>query len=220
MKPSTRILTAAAALAMVPMYAFPIWRINLIAPQYPEGIGMYIHIDSIGGIKEHDLENINQLNHYIGMRVIDPLAIPELRWMPWIVGVLLAFGLLAALVNSRKALVAWVASFAVAAVAGLADFWKWSYDYGHNLDWEHAIIKVPGMVYQPPLIGVKQILNFRASSWPDIGGVAAFLAMALAIAALVVEFRGWRQRTTPARAKKPSAPARRRTHPAPARAAG
>jgi len=207
-KRSTRILTAASALVLAPMYAFPIWRINLIAPQYPEGIGMYIHIDSIGGIKEHDLENINQLNHYIGMRVIDPLAIPELRWMPWILGALLALGLLTALANSRKALVAWVASFAVAATAGLVDFWKWSYDYGHNLDWEHAIIKVPGMVYQPPLIGVKQILNFRASSWPDVGGLAAFLAMALALAALVVEFRRRGGRIAPERSRvaTPAAP--------------
>jgi copper chaperone NosL len=213
-KPSTRILTTAAALMLAPMYAFPIWRINLIAPQYPEGIGMYIHIDSIGGVKEHDLENINQLNHYIGMRVIDPLSIPELRWMPWILGALLAFGLLAAVVSSRKVLVAWVASFAVAAGAGFADFWKWSYDYGHNLDWEHAIIKVPGMVYQPPLIGVKQILNFRASSWPDVGGVAAFLAMALAIAAVVVEFRGRRGRNVPVRSTSPAA-ASGRARPAP-----
>jgi len=212
-KRSSRILTAAAALMLVPMYAFPLWRINLIAPQYPEGIGMYIHIDSIGGIKEHDLENINQLNHYIGLRTIDPLAIPELRWMPWILGALLALGLLTALLNSRKMLIAWVASFAVASVAGLADFWKWSYDYGHNLDWDHAIIKVPGMVYQPPLIGVKQILNFRASSWPDVGGVAAFLAMTLALAALVVELRGRGGRGAPERSPD-TTPAAPRSRPA------
>ena len=39
------------------------------------------------------------------------------------------------------------------APSGLIDFWRWAYDYGHNLDSEHAIIKIPGMTYQPPLIG-------------------------------------------------------------------
>jgi copper chaperone NosL len=51
----------------------------------------------------------------------------------------------------------------------MVDFYKWEYDYGHNLD-PHAAIKVPGMSYQPPLIGYKQLLNFGAYSIPDIGG--------------------------------------------------
>ncbi|HEX7069478.1 MAG TPA: hypothetical protein VF190_01680, partial [Rhodothermales bacterium] len=59
----------------------------------------------------------------------------------------------------------------------------------HNLDVERAIIKVPGMTYQPPLIGVKQLLNIRASSWPWIGGWAAFLSMGLAMCVSWTELR-------------------------------
>ena len=59
----------------------------------------------------------------------------------------------------------------------------------HHLDFEHAIIKIPGMNYQPPLIGVKQLLNFTAVSWPDIGGWIAFVALALAMAAVVIVMR-------------------------------
>ena len=51
----------------------------------------------------------------------------------------------------------------------MADFWKWEYNYGHNLSTD-APIQVPGMSYQPPLIGYKQLLNFGAYSIPDIGG--------------------------------------------------
>jgi copper chaperone NosL len=189
MAKASRILVVLAALALLPMYAFPIWRISLIAPQYPEGLGMYIRIADVEGVKEHDLTNINELNHYIGMKVIDPAMIPELRWMPYIVGALVAGGLLVAVLGRRKALVGWVATFVAVSAAGLADFWRWNYDYGHNLDMEHAIIKVPGMIYQPPVIGVKQILNFRAASWPHVGGVAAFVAMALAVLALWLAYR-------------------------------
>ena len=51
-------------------------------------------------------------------------------------------------------------------MAGLIDFWKWEYDYGHDLDTVNAIIKIPGMSYQPPVIGSRQLLNFTATSWP------------------------------------------------------
>ena len=51
----------------------------------------------------------------------------------------------------------------------MVDFWKWEYNYGHTLNPDAAII-VPGMSYQPPLIGFKQLLNFGAYSIPDIGG--------------------------------------------------
>lgn len=54
------------------------------------------------------------------------------------------------------------------------DFWLWEYDYGHNLD-PHAIIKIEGMSYQPPLFGTEQLLNFTASSYPAIG--FAFIAL-------------------------------------------
>jgi copper chaperone NosL len=49
------------------------------------------------------------------------------------------------------------------------DFYRWNYEYGHNLD-PNAAIVVPGMAYQPPLIGYKQLLNFGAYSIPDISG--------------------------------------------------
>ncbi|MEO7217310.1 MAG: hypothetical protein ABI026_03885, partial [Gemmatimonadaceae bacterium] len=129
------------------------------------------------------------LNHYIGMKHITPSAIPELRYMPWIVGALIVFGLIAAIVGRRKLLIAWLATFLVAGVAGLADFWRWEYDYGHNIDFEHAIIKIPGMNYQPPLIGVKQLLNFTAVSWPDIGAWIALSAVGLVVIALIVTLR-------------------------------
>ena len=80
-------------------------------------------------------------------------------------------------------LVGWLASFAIAGAAGMAEFYMWSYDYGHNLA-DDAVIKVPGMSYQPPLIGSKQLLNFTADSWPAAGSWLAFAAFALGIIAL------------------------------------
>jgi hypothetical protein len=194
----SRILAAVSGFLLAGVFAFPLWRIGLIAPQYPEGLGMVIGIRTVRGAADQDLNNINELNHYIGMKIIDPAAIPELRWFPWIAGALVAGLLIAAAWGRRGFLYAWVAAFAVAAAAGMWDFWRWTWDYGHNLDMEHAIIKVPGAIYQPPIFGTRQILNFTASSWPGIGGWLAFLAFAVAAAAV---WTAWRERpaSTPRR---------------------
>ena len=75
------------------------------------------------------------------------------------------------------------------AAIGLADFYKWEYDYGHDLDTENAIIKIPGMNYQPPRIGSKQLLNFRATSLPAAGGIALVVSLALGVAAVITDWR-------------------------------
>jgi len=51
------------------------------------------------------------------------------------------------------------------------------------------------MNYQPPLMGVKQLLNFTAVSWPDAGGWLAFVAFALATLAVVTVYRSAACRT-------------------------
>ncbi len=188
MTKQSRILLIIAVLALGTMYVFPIWKINLDAPQYPEGIGMYIRINTIHGIKPNDLDNINGLNHYIGMKRIEPDSITELKVMPWIIGFLMAFGLLAAWAGKPWMLYTWTAVFLIVAVVGLVDFYLWEYDYGHNLN-PHAAIKVPGMSYQPPLLGSKQLLNFTAHSWPAFGGWMAFLALALGLTASYLEIK-------------------------------
>jgi hypothetical protein len=183
----SRLLVAIAALALGLVYVQPLWKIALEAPQYPEGIGMQIWVNDIRGEKPNDLQNINGLNHYIGMKTIEPDSIPELRIMPWVIGALMLSGLLVALVGNRKLLYVWVVLFIVVATAGMVDFYLWEYDYGHNLD-PTAAIKIPGMSYQPPLIGSKPLLNFVASSWPGPGGWAAVFSAALGVFVASTEF--------------------------------
>jgi len=185
----SRVLILVASLALGLTYVLPIWTIKLEAPQYPEGLGMMIRINTIEGVKEHDLSNINNLNHYIGMKRIVPESIPELDIMPVIVGILMVTGLLVALVGRKRLLYAWTIGFLAISAVGLADFWKWEYDYGHDLDEETAIIKIPGMSYQPPLIGSRDILNFTAHSWPASGGIIAILAAMSAVVASAAEWR-------------------------------
>ncbi|MGE5688292.1 MAG: hypothetical protein ACM34D_12460 [Gemmatimonadota bacterium] len=201
---SSRVLVAVAALLFAAAYVLPLWRIDLVAPQYPEGLGLRIWAHQIIGGRPQDLNSINNLNHYIGMRRIEPDDIPELRLMPWLIGAMIAGGLVTALAGRRWLLVGWVTAVTAGAAVGLADFWKWGYDYGHHLDPE-AAIKIPGMTYQPPLIGTKQLLNFYATSWPDVAGWLAIAAVLLGFGVMVRELR--RGRTVRASRPAPARPA-------------
>lgn len=165
LRPVSRLIIALSALLMVSAYFVPLWQILMWAPQYPEGLEMKIWINTISG----DVKIISALNHYIGMKHIEVSMFPEFTYMIYIVGFLIAFGLLTTLVNKRFFLWMYAMLILSTGAAALIDFYLWGYDYGHNLD-PTAPIVVPGMSYQPPLIGTKQLLNFTAFSGPDIGG--------------------------------------------------
>lgn len=182
LQPISRALVAVAALLMVSAYFVPLWQILMWAPQYPEGLEMDIWINTITG----DVKVISALNHYIGMKHIEVEMFPEFEYMIYIVGFLIGFGLIAAMVNRRAMLWAFCLLLVGTGIAALVDFWLWGYDYGHNLD-PTAAINIPGMTYQPPLIGTKQLLNFTAFSGPDIGGWIFMVAAAMVIGSLVFE---------------------------------
>ncbi len=182
LKPISRIAIALSALLMVSAYFVPLWRILMWAPQYPEWLGLKIWINNISG----DLNTINALNHYIGMKLIKVDMFPEFSYLPYIVGFLIGFGLLTCIVNKRQMLFAYLGILVAAGIAALVDFYLWGYDYGHNLD-PRAAIQVPGMSYQPPLIGTKQLLNFTAFSGPDVGGWIFIGSAGIAIAVGVYE---------------------------------
>lgn len=144
---------------------FPMWRIELEAPQYPEGLVLQLHANKIGG----DVDIINGLNHYIGMKTLHTEDFPEFKILPYIFGFFGLFALAMVFVNKRKGVIVLFSSFILFGVLAGVDFYRWNYEYGHNLN-PNAAIVVPGMAYQPPLIGYKQLLNFGAYSIPDIGG--------------------------------------------------
>lgn len=181
-----------ASLMLVLTYFFPLWNINLEAPQYPEGIGLRIWLDQITGLKENDLQNINGLNHYIGMAKINPDDIPELKIMPYAIGFMILFGLFNALKGNNKSVIAWLILFIILGVIGLYDFYMWEYNYGHNLDLT-APIKVPGMTYQPPLVGSKQLLNITAISLPAISAYIIFASIIFTVIALFINSKNKKQ---------------------------
>lgn len=171
-----------AALSLLALFVWPMWKIVLYAPQYPTGVEMHIYINKIGGKEPGVLQNINILNHYVGMKNIEPDSIPELKYFQYIIMAMIALGLMAAIINKGGWFLGWAVLMSLLAIAGLYDFYLWEYDYGHNLS-DNAPIKIPGASFQPPLIGYKQILNFDAVSLPHIAGYFAGAGILLGYAA-------------------------------------
>ncbi|MCF3108982.1 nitrous oxide reductase accessory protein NosL [Niabella sp. CC-SYL272] len=180
----SKALLVLAALMLIASLFVPLWSIYLNAPQYPEGLELQIWAYKIAG----DIDIINGLNHYIGMKTLHSKDFTEFAVLPYIIVAYAACFLLVALTGRKKGLYILLAAFLLFGIVAMADFWKWEFDYGRNLD-PSAAIKVPGMAYQPPLIGAKQLLNFYAYSIPAIGGWLFIGAGILALAAVLTEGR-------------------------------
>ncbi len=185
MNKTSSVFVAVGALLLILVFFFPLWAISLVAPQYPEGLGLKIWVNDISGAQEFDLQNINGLNHYIGMKAIDPNSFTELKVMPYILAFMIGFGLLSAFFRSRKLVYTWLVLFGFLGLVGMYVFYAWSYDYGHNLD-PDAPIKIPGMSYQPPLLGSKQLLNIYALSLPSISTIIIVVSVVLNMIALYI----------------------------------
>ena len=161
----SKVMLLIAGLLFIGSLFVPMWRIELAAPQYPEGLVLQLHADKIGG----DVDIINGLNHYIGMATLHTENFFEFKVLPYVFSAFALISIALIFINNRKAVFGFLITFVLfVAVAGV-DFYRWNYEYGHNLN-PNAAIKVPGMSYQPPLIGYKQLLNFGAYSIPDTGG--------------------------------------------------
>ena len=182
MKKLPRILMIFAALSLLMLFAFPMWKIVLYAPQYPDGVEMHIWINKIGGTSPGTLQNVNILNHYVGMKMIEPDSIPELQYFQYIILGMVGLGLIIGFINRKGLFLGWTVLLVILCTLGLYDFYLWEYDYGHNLS-DTAPIKIPGASFQPPLFGKKMILNFTAVSLPHIAGYFVGLSILLGFSA-------------------------------------
>ncbi|MCX6148186.1 MAG: hypothetical protein NTW25_13200 [Candidatus Kapabacteria bacterium] len=188
MKKYSLIAFSLTVLLPLSLFFLPLWLIEMEAPQYPEGLGLYININSVTGINEHGLESVNSLNHYIGMKKIKPNEIDEFKYIPSIIIGMTILGLILLFVKKRSLLFSWLILYCVLGSIGLYDFYLWEKDYGSNLD-PKAIIKASGITYQPPFIGTKSIMNFNVTSLPAIGGFVLFFALSLGFLIVIYDYK-------------------------------
>lgn len=192
------------SLLLLGLFKFPLWNIMLGAPQYPDPLGMDIYISGIKGVQEFDIQNIDGVNHYIGMQKIPkPEAMWEFQIFPVVIGAMAALGVILGILGFFKKInywwfLGWFLLMAVLGILGMYDFNAWLTDYGTNLD-PNAIMKMTNpdgspMSYKPPLFGHQKMLNFDVDSFPSLGGYLLFAGMLLTLFAFFIGKYEWSQK--------------------------
>lgn len=183
-----RLAMALAGLLLIPSFFTPLWRIEMYAVQYPDGLEMNIYPHKlVGGNGGNDIAEINVLNHYIGMTEIHQQNFPEMKWIPFVLGVFVLLGLRAAVFAKLGQVIDMLALFGYFGAFSLYSFYSKLYVYGHTLD-PKAPVTVPP--FTPPVIGHHKLANFDVYSLPG-WGTALLLAYGGTLAA--VAFFTWRR---------------------------
>ena len=180
----SRLLLLLAAATIVASIFFPLWRMHLVAPQYSDGLDLFIYCYKIagGGMNGQHLVEINNLNHYIGMSQIVQADFLEMRWMPFMFGLITLMILRSVVFGQMGNVVDLFVVYCYFGIFSIGSFWYRLYQYGHNLD-PHAPMHITP--FTPLLLGTKQIANFRESSYPELG------AILLCISVLLILIAGW-----------------------------
>ena len=80
-KQGSRIALLVCSILLAIILFVPIWRIILYAPQYPEGLKLLIYPSRLGG----NVEIINGLNHYIGMKKLSADDFVDGKILPYVI---------------------------------------------------------------------------------------------------------------------------------------
>lgn len=160
------LMVAGAALLAISIF-LPLWQIHLVAPQYQEGLDLYIYSHKLeAGNDGQDLTEINGLNHYIGMAPIEEEDFTEMRFIPFLLGGFALLALRAAFFGKVAAAIDTLVLFAYFGAFSMWRFYYQLYTYAHNLDPRAPMNIDP---FTPVLIGWKQIANFKQYSFPREG---------------------------------------------------
>ena len=165
--PWTRIALVLAILPLAFAPTVPLWTLHFDAPQYPNGLDLFVHAYTIeGGHGGIDLPEINTLNHYIGMKKLDPADFADLDFIPFAIGALVLLTLRVAAIGSARSLIDLAVLTGYFGIFSFGRFVYALYNYGHQLD-PHAPIRMPA--FMPPILGTQQIGNFTVTSLPAAG---------------------------------------------------
>ncbi len=168
------IMLLAAFILFVSIF-FPYWKLTLFAPQYPGGLEATMYVNRLAG----DIQEIDGLNHYIGMKPMGEAAVLERTLsVIMIVGlVLLILGTV--FVHSPFALFLCIPAIFYP-LFFLGDLYFWMRTFGMNLD-SNAPLSNAIEPFVPPILGESKIAQFSTVATWEIG-----LYMSIAASILIV----------------------------------
>jgi hypothetical protein len=160
----SRVLVLIGVLLLIPAYIFPLWKMTLYSIQYTQGLRLNIYAYKLeGGRGGNDLQEINTLNHYIGMKPLEEEDFTEFKWIPFVIGIFIILSLRAAVMGKISFAVDLLVMFTYFGLFALWSFYYKLYSYGHNLD-PRAAVKVEP--FTPGMIGHTKLAQFDVYSYP------------------------------------------------------
>lgn len=170
------LLLGIAALLLIVSVFLPYWKLTLMAPQYPQGLKMEAYINHLSG----DVNEIDGLNHYIGMRSLKEAA--ELERSLSVIMIVAVILLVVGSIYTHSPFALFLTVPAILyPVIFLGDLYYWMYDFGMHLD-PHAPLSNAVKPFVPPLLGEGYVGQFRTvASWQ--AGLLLSIAASLLIVA-------------------------------------
>lgn len=170
----TLLIGAAAFLLLISIFV-PYWKLTLLAPQYPGGLKMETYVNRVAG----DVDEIDELNHYIGMRSLKEAAELERS-----LSIIMIFALALLVVGSIYTHSPFALILTIPAilypVIFLGDLYFWMQNFGMNLN-PHAPLSSAVKPFVPPLLGEGLVGQFKTVATWEIG-----LFMSIAASVLII----------------------------------
>jgi hypothetical protein len=171
----TVLLSIARVLLLVSIFV-PYWHMELVAPQYPDGLYLTAYVNHLAG----DVKEIDGLNHYIGMRPLEQAGQLEREMSVWAIIAMFLLVEGAMFIHSR-----WAVLLALPAVlfpgGFLLDLQYWMHTFGQNLD-PQAPLSSSVKPFTPTVLGEGGIGQFK--TYADVG-IGFWLAVGCSIVTIV-----------------------------------
>jgi hypothetical protein len=180
------ILLGAATLLILLSMLFPYWNMTLLAPQYPGGLHVQVYVNRMTG----DVNEIDGLNHYIGMRPLAEAAALERSASMAMIALLGLLVLGAIFVHSKWALLLVLPAILMPFIF-LADMYYWLRDFGMNLD-PTAALSSSIEPFVPPILGSGFVGQFETVASLSTGWYMAFLGSVLIVVALYYQRKAYK----------------------------
>jgi hypothetical protein len=181
----TLFLVGAAVLIIVSIF-LPYWSLVLHAPQYPQGLVVHAYLDRLEG----DVQEIDGLNHYIGMRPLGEAAQLEKSISIFAIIALALLVLATIFIHSP-----WSALLALPAIllpaVFLIDLYFWLNNFGQNLD-PNAALSSSIEPFTPTILGEGLIGQFKTVAFADFGLLLACIASVLILIGLFLQRRAYK----------------------------
>lgn len=195
-----RSLTLVGLVLMVAYFFSPIWWVSIKAPNYPEsvfpdGVRVNFHVNGVfNGCKAREsdevfeeepldcVQEMNTINHYIGMHPIEKFAAHELMLAPYI---FVGLGVMLLLFLFYRGPLWWLLPLGTIGVpvGFLADFSYWLWYAGHNLHPWGAFTVKP---FMPTVFGVGKVAQFDTFAYPHYGfGLMVISSLCVLLALLI-----------------------------------